>query len=118
MYSPLEQFDAIKLIRFGCSYLGHDYTFFSVLVPMVLIVIFFYLIPTFSINFLLIPKLFQSIFELNIEFIFNLIKQQIGKKGYKLFPMIFLLFNFILLNNLLSLIPFGIALTSHLIIIL
>lgn len=35
-----------------------------------------------------------------------------------LFPFIFVLFNFVLLTNLLSLIPFGIALTSHLIMIL
>lgn len=35
-----------------------------------------------------------------------------------LFPFIFVLFNFILFTNLLSLIPFGIALTSHLIMIL
>lgn len=118
MYSPLEQFDAIRILGFKCSYLIHDYTFFSVLVPMILIISLFLIIPSYSINFLLIPKLFQSVFELNIEFLFNLIKQQIGKKGYTLFPMIFLLFNFILLNNLLSLIPFGIALTSHLIIIL
>lgn len=60
----------------------------------------------------------QSICEKNIEFIFDLIKQQIGKDGYILFPYIFTIFNFILGSNLLSPLPFGIALTSHLIIIL
>ena len=74
----------------------------------------FFLAP----NLKLIPTVFQRILELLVEFIFNLIKQQIGKDGYIYFPFIFLLFNFILFCNLLSLIPFGIALTSHIIMII
>jgi F0F1-type ATP synthase membrane subunit a len=42
----------------------------------------------------------------------------VGKKGYVLFPLIFTLSNFILFCNLISLLPFGIAPTSHLIITL
>lgn len=62
--------------------------------------------------------MFQRFLELIVEFIFNLIKQQIGKDGYIYFPFIFTLFTFILTCNLLSLIPFGIALTSHIIMII
>ena len=74
----------------------------------------FFLAP----NLKLIPTVFQRILELLVEFIPNLIKQQIGKDGYIYFPFVFLLFNFILFCNLLSLIPFGIALTSHIIMII
>jgi len=114
MFSPLEQFDVIfymfKFIPFP---------FFNVLVPLILIIFLmrvkmFFLAP----NLKLIPTVFQRILELLVEFIFNLIKQQIGKDGYIYFPFIFLLFNFILFCNLLSLIPFGIALTSHIIMII
>lgn len=45
-------------------------------------------------------------------------KQQVGKKGIIYFPFIFTIFNFVLVCNLLSLMPFGIAPTSHLILIL
>jgi ATP synthase subunit 6 len=55
---------------------------------------------------------------MDFRFIINIIKQQAGIKGLAWTPLIFVIFNFILFSNLLSLIPFGIALTSHLIIIL
>ena len=54
----------------------------------------------------------------NVKFIINLIKQQIGVIGYKYIVLLFCIFFGILLLNLLSVLPFGIALTSHLIIIL
>ena len=41
-----------------------------------------------------------------------------GLKGLKFFPLIFLLFFFIFSCNLLSLTPFAVALTSHIIMIL
>jgi len=115
MFSPLEQFDAIRLMMFNIKF---NISFLSTLIPLIILIIIFMVIPSFKRMFTIIPTTTQSILELNIEFIFNLIKQQIGKKGYVLFPFIFTLFNFILGSNLLSLIPFGIALTSHLIIIL
>jgi len=52
------------------------------------------------------------------NFVLDILKQQVGLKGLIYFPFYFTIFNFVLLSNLLSLIPFGIALTSHLIIIL
>ena len=51
-------------------------------------------------------------------FVLNIVKQQVGKNGIIYFPFLFTIFNFVLICNLLSLIPFGIALTSHLILIL
>jgi F-type H+-transporting ATPase subunit a len=51
-----------------------------------------------------------------IEFIINIIKNQIGKEGFIFLPFIFTIFIFVILANLLSVIPFGIALTSHLIV--
>jgi len=53
-----------------------------------------------------------------VKFIFNLVKQQIGREGYVYFPLIFSLFTFILIMNLFSLLPFGLALTSHIIMIM
>jgi len=51
-------------------------------------------------------------------FVFNILDQQTGPKGYIYFPLIFALFSFILLCNLISMTPFGIALTSHIAIII
>lgn len=51
------------------------------------------------------------------KFILDILLQQTGKTGMVYFPFVFGLFIFVLLCNLLSLIPFGLALTSHIIII-
>jgi F-type H+-transporting ATPase subunit a len=48
-------------------------------------------------------------------FVFRLTYQQLGKIGLVYFPFILALFLFILLLNLFSLLPFGFAVTSHLI---
>lgn len=117
MFSPLEQFDAINL---KTIFIWFDFSFFNILLPLVLIIVmllFFMLLFSFS-NYLLVPTSFQYFFEVLIVFIFNIIKQQIGSVGYIFFPFIFTLFNFILFSNLLSLIPFGIALTSHIIMMM
>jgi len=63
-----------------------------------------------------LPSVFQYILELLFAFVFSIIKQQIGKEGYVFFPLIFVLFNFILFSNYISLLPMGIALTSHIIV--
>lgn len=65
----------------------------------------------------MIPISSQRIVEMLILFVFNLIKQQIGTAGYVYFSLFCTLFHFILIANLLSLLPFGIALTSYIIII-
>jgi len=65
---------------------------------------------------LIIPSLIQYVFESLVQFVFIIIKQQIGRQGYIFFPLLFTIFSFILILNYLSLLPLGIALTSHIII--
>jgi F-type H+-transporting ATPase subunit a len=114
MFSPLEQFDVIPLIFI--SYKNYNLTFFNIFLPMIIIIIFFFLINSLKFYYKLIPYSIQIVIENLIEFIFNIIKGQIGKEGYLYFPFIFTIFSFVLIANLLSIIPFGIALTSHLIV--
>lgn len=117
MFSPLEQFDVICL--FSIFWGKYAFPFVNILVPFCLILLFFiyfYISLRFSLK--LVPMIIQHFYEILIEFIFNLVKQQIGISGYKYFPLIFCLFQFVLFLNLLSLIPFGIALTSHIIMIM
>lgn len=92
-FSPLEQFDVIGFV--WLPFLAP--LFFNVLVPFLLV--FGILTYVFTLNaqeLKLIPGVFQRLFEMVIEFVFDLIKQQIGKDGYILFPFIFTLFNFVL----------------------
>lgn len=114
MFSPLEQFDVIPLIFFSLG--NYDITFFNIFLPLLLIIFVLYFIESFYINYKLIPSNIQYLFESIIEFIISIIKNQIGKEGFLFLPFIFTVFIFVLFANLLSVIPFGIALTSHLIV--
>lgn len=118
MKSPLEQFDILNVKNFFGAI--NDFSFNSIMLPFLLIIIFFLIFLVFILlkNARIIPLSFQSILEIDYRFIINIIKQQAGVKGLLWTPFIFVIFNFILFSNLLSLIPFGIALTSHLIVIL
>ncbi len=116
-YSPLEQFDAILLLNLNL--LGFDLTFTNIMLPLILCLILFYFVLKFYyFNFKLIPDFWQYLLESFFTFIINLIFEQTGKKGLIYFPFIFALFIFILLCNLISLTPFGFALTSHIIMIM
>lgn len=114
MFSPLEQFDVIPLFFFSIG--NYDITFFNIFLPLLLIIIVLFIVENFYFNYKLIPSNIQYIFEALIDFIMNIIKNQIGKEGFLFLPFIFTIFIFVLLANLLSVIPFGIALTSHLIV--
>jgi ATP synthase subunit 6 len=45
-----------------------------------------------------------------------LVSEQIGKKGIQYFPFVFTLFTFLLLSNLIGMIPYSFTTTSHFII--
>lgn len=114
MFSPLEQFDVIPLIHLSLG--KYDITLFNIFLPLILILLFIFSTKFFLYDYKLIPYSFQQVFENIIEFIFGIIKNQTGKEGFIFLPFILTIFIFVLSANLLSMIPFGIALTSHLIV--
>src|SRR6201991_3672682 len=66
----------------------------------------------------LIPNRFQSLAELSYEFVSNTLRQSAGDEGMKFFPLVFSIFMFILVANLIGIIPFTFSVTSHLIVTL
>jgi len=116
MKSPLEQFDILNIKSLSFYFL--DISFNNILIPfLIMLSISLIYIYIFSNKLNLIPFYIQNLFENIYIFLVTLIKQQTGYYGLFWIPFIFSIFNFILICNLLSLIPFGIALTSHLILI-
>jgi F-type H+-transporting ATPase subunit a len=61
----------------------------------------------------LIPNKFQSVVEVGVEFLREMILDNMGKKGMRFFPFIATLFFFILFSNLLGLIPGAYTVTSQ-----
>src|ERR1700741_1589340 len=64
----------------------------------------------------LVPGRFQSIAEISYEFVANTIRSTAGKEGMKFFPLVFALFFFILMVNMLGLVPYGFPVPSHIIV--
>lgn len=64
----------------------------------------------------LIPTRMQSIAEMMYEFIAGMLRDAAGSQGMKFFPLVFSLFLFILVGNMLGMFPYFFTFTSHLII--
>ncbi len=64
----------------------------------------------------LVPSRMQSVAELSYEFVANMVRENVGLAGMKYFPFVFTLFTYILVMNLLGLIPYSFTVTSHIII--
>jgi len=64
----------------------------------------------------LVPGRWQSLAEISYEFIAGMIDENVGHEGREYFNFIFTLFLFILLGNLLGMIPYGFTFTSHIVV--
>jgi F-type H+-transporting ATPase subunit a len=64
----------------------------------------------------LVPGRFQSMAELSYEFVATMIRSAAGEEGMKFFPLVYSLFMFILVVNLISIIPYTFSVTSQIIV--
>jgi F-type H+-transporting ATPase subunit a len=64
----------------------------------------------------LVPGRMQSLAELSYEFVATTIRSSAGPEGMKFFPLVFSLFMFILVSNLVGIIPYQFTISSHLIV--
>jgi len=114
--SPLKQFEITR--PFGLMEIaGIDVsiTNSSIMMVAILIILNIFLILSTK-KKAIIPNRLQSIAEMSYEMIYNTTKDNLGKNGAQFFPLIYSLFMFILLCNMLGLIPYSFTVTSHIII--
>ena len=115
MASPLSQFEIKTIVPL--EILGYDISFtnssLAMLVTVLLILLFLFIGLK---NSSIIPSKSQSLVELSYEFIADMIGDNIGKEGMKYLSFIFTLFLFILLGNLLGMLPYSFTWTSHIIV--
>src|ERR1700719_3303275 len=64
----------------------------------------------------LVPGRLQSVAELAYEFVADTIRNTAGEGGMKFFPLVFSLFMFILVSNMVGLIPYNFTVASHIIV--
>jgi F-type H+-transporting ATPase subunit a len=60
-----------------------------------------------------VPGRLQAAAELSHDFIYRMAIDQIGDEGKRFFPFVFTLFFFVLMGNLLGMVPFTFTYTSH-----
>lgn len=65
-----------------------------------------------------VPGRLQALAEVFYDFVRNMVHEQVGPEGRRFFPIVFTLFMFILLGNLLGLTPFAFTFTSHIVVTL
>jgi F-type H+-transporting ATPase subunit a len=64
----------------------------------------------------LVPGRFQSAAELSYEFVAKMIRSTAGQEGMRFFPLVYSIFMFILVSNLIGIIPYTFTVSSHIII--
>jgi F-type H+-transporting ATPase subunit a len=64
----------------------------------------------------LVPGRVQSVAEVTYEFVADMVRQSAGEEGMRFFPFVFSLFSFILVLNMLGMIPGFFTVTSHIVV--
>jgi len=64
----------------------------------------------------LVPGRFQSMAEVSYEFVASMVRSNAGAEGMKFFPLVFSLFMFILVSNVIGIIPYTFTVSSHIIV--
>lgn len=118
-YSPLEQFQIIPIFSVHLGNLDFsitNYTFITIFILFIFVTYLFILTNRKNTSLFLIPNRWQSIIETLYKVMISMVSDNVGPKGEKYFPFIFVLFLFVVLTNLIGLVPYSLTLTSHLIV--
>jgi len=102
---PMEQFDIVELFPLnlgGALNISFTNSSLWMLISIIVALTFFFMSTG---RRSLIPGRSQSVAEVLYTFIADMLRDAIGPEGMKFFPYVFTLFIFILMNNLLGLLP-------------
>ena len=114
-HSPLEQFEIIPFVHFEVG--SVDFAFTNSSLAMVITIAVITLFLTLSVNTRsIIPSRVQLISELSYGFIAQLLKDTVGEQGRKYFPFVFTIFMFVLIGNMVGMLPYSFTFTSHIIV--
>ena len=114
-HSPLEQFEITPFIHFKTG--SADLAFTNSSLAMVITVVAITLFLTLTVNTRsIIPSRMQLMSEMSYNFIAQLLNDTVGNQGRKYFPFIFSIFMFVLIGNMVGMIPYSFTFTSHIIV--
>ena len=108
-FQPLEQFEINILVSFLKCILLTNYHFLLLIIFIVLFIVFYLSISKAS----FMPNNWQYLNESIFRFFIDFFMQQLNRHGQAFLPLIYSVFLFILLSNVIGLIPFSFTVTSH-----
>lgn len=112
MVTPLEQFEIFWLSNHKLNFFFTNFSL-TLFVICGLLIISFYLLTK---NPKLIPSRWEIFFENCYSYVLNILVENAGKRSQVYFPLVFLLFTFVLISNIFGMFPFGYAITSQVLI--
>jgi F-type H+-transporting ATPase subunit a len=113
--SPIEQFQIKELVPlklFGINASFTNSALFMLIAVGLTVTFLNYAMRNRS----LVPTRVQSMAELTYEFVANTVRENVGQEGMKFFPLVFSLFIFVLMANLLGMVPGFFTVTSHIVV--
>ena len=114
-HSPLSQFEIHSIVDFYPGGANLSFTNSSVAMVATVAIITIFLTISVSKNSL-VPSRLQVISESMYSFIAQLLQDTVGDEGKKYFPLVFSIFMFVLIGNMIGMIPYSFTFTSHIIV--
>ena len=113
--SPLKQFEIDPISNIELA--GYNISFTNSSLSMLITVLAITLFLTLTVNTKsIIPSRMQLVSELMYNFIAQLLSDTVGDNGKKYFPFVFSIFMFVLIGNMVGMIPYQFTFTSHIIV--
>jgi len=113
---PIHQFEIENLFKIG--QIGNQAIYFTISSLYMLVTVAIISVLTIGgvAGARLVPGRFQSIAEMSYEFAADMVRTTAGNEGMRFFPLVYSLFMFILVANLIGIIPYTFSITSHIIV--
>ena len=113
--SPLEQFVIKPIVPMEIGGVDVSFTNSALFMTIAVVVATVFLLLGMRRSDI-VPGRWQAAVELSYDFIAGLLRDTVGAEGRKYFPIIFTLFMFVLLGNLLGMVPYSFTFTSHIVV--
>jgi F-type H+-transporting ATPase subunit a len=115
--NPIEQFQIKDILGGGYNLGGYDISFTnSALFMGATVATITGLLLLASSKRAMVPGRLQSVGEMWYSMIANMVENVLGKDGKPFFPLVFSLFSFVLIANMLGMFPYFFTVTSHVIV--
>jgi F-type H+-transporting ATPase subunit a len=113
---PIHQFQIKSL--FPIAHIGNTEIAFtnSALFMLIALALISFLMLGTTRSRALVPGRLQSLAEMSYEFVASNVRSTAGTEGLRFFPFVFTIFMFILVVNVVGIIPYAFTVTSHIII--